>query len=135
MANELLTVHATGKHLYGVVVNSAGEAWNGAAFEAIVNAHWATYANALAEQGTTGIYLGNFPSAITAADTYNVLLYVETTPGTAAVGDALDSRAPLVWDGNSVVNGALSYAPIGSTDSATRRAETLADVPNHYNLA
>ena len=100
---EVKITDATGKTIYAVYLNPSGQVWNGTTFAAITNANWATYGILLTEQGTTGIYLGNFPTVITTAGRYSTLIYEEATTGTEAVGDKLIGSGSLDWNGTVVI--------------------------------
>ncbi|MFN3650090.1 MAG: hypothetical protein ACK47B_10970 [Armatimonadota bacterium] len=100
MANELRIPHTTAKTVYALLLNATGQAWNGAAFEALTSANWATYAIALTEVAGTGIYLGNMPAV--AAGVYSVTLY-ERQGGAPATSDYVIGLGAVQWDGAAVV--------------------------------
>lgn len=56
----------SGRTIYFVIRNTAGQVWNGAAFEAFNASNWANYDVAATEQGTSGT---DIFSADQAADT------------------------------------------------------------------
>jgi hypothetical protein len=64
MAGELSISYPTGNTLYAVVLDATGQIYNtvGASFEAINGSNWTQYDHALTESGSTGLYIGNFPS-------------------------------------------------------------------------
>lgn len=68
MAGEIQLQYVTGKTVYAVIRNHFGQVWNtaGGAFEAFNASNYTDYDVALTEQGTTGVYAGDFPSAIVA---------------------------------------------------------------------
>lgn len=98
MAKEISTVSTTGRVLYAVILNGAGQFWYtvGSAFEAYNASHWASYAIALTEQGASGIYLGDFPAA--AFGEYRVAIFVRVG-GASAVGDTALATGTLRWTG------------------------------------
>ena len=128
MAGEIKATDVSGKNLYCVLLNVSGQAWNGATFAAILNANWATYPIALTEQGTTGIYLANFPAV--GAGRYSTLVY-ERAGGSAAVGDVLIAQGSLDWSGTVIVglSGTLTANAVQWNGAAIATA-----VPNTANL-
>ncbi len=69
MANEIQFSYASSKTAYYLVFNRVGQVWNvtNTAFESYVTASYSNYKITATEQGTaSGMYFGNFPSAITA---------------------------------------------------------------------
>ena len=109
--NELKTQFPTGNKLYAVILNSVGQVWNGTAFETITAADWASYAVALTESAGSGIYIGNFPSAI-AAGAYSLLLR-QMAGASAADTDAPVGAAPFRW------SGAVELLPVTPVDSVS----------------
>jgi hypothetical protein len=106
MAGELQFQYTTGKTLYAVILNPAGQAWYTVtpAFENITAAHWSSYAISLTEQAATGIYLGNFPTGITTFAEYGVLIYNQAggSPAYAADSPSL-SQGNMNWSGTAIL--------------------------------
>ncbi|BDI29387.1 hypothetical protein CCAX7_14380 [Capsulimonas corticalis] len=115
-AGEIKTTDPSGKTVYSVILNQAGLAWNGSTFATVANANWSTYPVLLSEQGTTGIYVGSFPGAITTPGRYSELIY-ERAGGSAAVGDTLIAQGTLDWDGAALAL-PLSQGQLINTSSA-----------------
>jgi hypothetical protein len=99
MAGELKTQFASGATVYAVVLNAAGQAWRRdvSVFELPTAANWADYAVTMTEQSTTGVYEGNFPTAITTAGVYPVLFRQQS------------GGSPAATDQNNGLLGGLFY--------------------------
>jgi hypothetical protein len=101
MAGEIQTAHLTGKNVYALVRNATGGVWNGAAFVSYVSGNLASYAIAMAEQGTaSGYYVGTCP--VVAAGIYGIAAF-ERGGGSPAEGDLLIASGDLHWDGAAVI--------------------------------
>lgn len=94
----MLATAATGLTLYAVLLDAAGEAWNGSAFETPSAANWSDYALAMAEADTTGVYRGDMPGV--AAGVYSFLVYRQVG-GAAAVGDPCIGAGSIRWTGTA----------------------------------
>ncbi len=137
-SGELRATDASGKTLYAVVLSPSSQAYNGTSFAAIANANWSTYAIAMTEQGTTGIYVGSFPPSLTAPGQYGVLVYEEAAAPAAAVGDKLVASGVREWNGTSLVTltGVSASAALLQTGQSSIIAKTNligtngADSPN-----
>jgi hypothetical protein len=106
MAGELqIGGLTTGWAAYAVVRSATGTVWNGTAFEAFNAANWATYDIALTEQGSTGYYVGTFPTV--AAGVYAVEVRRQTggSPAAAVATDPYLGGGDAEWDG-TVLRGA-----------------------------
>jgi hypothetical protein len=75
MSKELKTTFTSGSAIYALIVSAAGQLWrtDTLVFENPLTANWTNYAITITEQSTTGIYEGDFPTAIVTAGTYYVL--------------------------------------------------------------
>lgn len=102
MANEIGTATATGRTLYAVVRNAAGQLWYTVtpAFEAYNAAHWTAYALALSEQGASGYYTASFPGAITTPGRYSIDVR-QQLGGSPATSDPVVAGGSLVWSGTA----------------------------------
>lgn len=102
MSKELILPYTTGKTVYAIIFSAIGQAWNTSgtpAFEALTSAHWTQYAITLTEQATaTGIYEGDFPSAI-AAGSYGVIAYNQAG-GSPATTDLPVGEEQIPWTGS-----------------------------------
>lgn len=105
MANEIQVFCDTGQTLYAVLLNSAGQIWNGFTFGAINGANWTDYDIVLTE-AAAGIYLGSMPGAV--AGNYTMVAY-ERAGASPAVSDAQRYSGWLSWDGAAEI-GMLSSA-------------------------
>jgi hypothetical protein len=113
MANELQTQYATGSNLYAVILNAAGQAWTGTGnvFETPNSSHWTSYAVTLNEQIASGIYFGNFPTSITTAGPYNVLLRLRAG-GSPAIGDTAIGGSELNWSGTAEIPPSAGFSTL-----------------------
>jgi len=100
MANELRGVTATGSTCYALIVNSVGKFWNGTAFEDYDSGSYSDYDIAMTEQGVSGIFLGNFPSGITASGTYEYFVKRQLT-GSVQETDPVINTGKVDWTGSS----------------------------------
>lgn len=101
MAQDIQIAAGSGQTLYAVALNAAGQAWNGAGFEAIAPAHWGEYAIALMEAAGSGIYQASFPAGAAAGD-YAVIVYQQDGAAPAAT-DTPASAGAAAWTGTGLV--------------------------------
>lgn len=92
---ELIT--QSGQTVYCTVHASDGKLANGVSTEVYNGSNWATYVIALTEQGTTGYYLGTFPSYLSAGK-YTIVFY-QKPGGSEAVGDPVIGSGQMYFDG------------------------------------
>jgi hypothetical protein len=131
-ASLLLPLGETGLQLYAILSDSQGRPWNGvtSAFEAHDDSHWADYAVAAAELGTSGQYSAAMPSAIPAGG------YGWTMFGQQGGAPALsDSSFPvgagsIEWDGSAEAPlisrlSAASYVPANNAGITAIQAKTI----------
>lgn len=109
MASSIRAIAPTGWTVYAHVMDEDDELWNGSAFEAYDSASWEEYDVALTEQGTSGIYVADFPSDI-AAGTYEVFTYKQDGASPAETDVVIGSYA-ITWTGSA----ASSTPAAGST--------------------
>jgi hypothetical protein len=102
MAAILSAQTSPGLTFYAHIRNSAGNIWNGSSFVAWNSANWATYAQAMSEQSSSGFYTVAFPSAITAGK-YTFSIY-QQIGGSAAIGDQPYGSDSIFWDGTNEVD-------------------------------
>lgn len=102
MAGELIApIGITGWTVYNMVFDYAGLVWNTAlaAFETYAAGSVTDYDVASTEQGASGIYIGDFPSAIVAAahgKTYRVVSR-RRAGGTPAESDSIIATGEIAW--------------------------------------
>ena len=132
MAN-LLTQFISGQTVYAVVLNSSGQAWNtnSSVFETPTAADWSKYAIAMSEQtagSLTGIYAGNFPTAVTTAGVYDIL-FRQQAGASPAPGDANNGMlgGQFFWTG-SVEAFPLASSAANSANVAMTAANLSANV-------
>lgn len=109
MANELRIAQGTGSAIYAHIVNAAARRWNGTSFEVYSSGNYPNYDIPMTEQGTSGVYVGNFPTGITDSGTYEIFYYIQTG-GSAAEGDPVAGVGSIVWDGSEAVSSAPSVS-------------------------
>lgn len=118
--SEIGTTGPTALTLYvSDIEHPNGTVWNGSAFEAWNDSHYATYTVALTQQGTGGNRRGNFPTAIpssvSAGGLYRVHIRIQMG-GSPAITDPNWSGGTLDWNGTSEnMPGGSALAGVGVT--------------------
>ena len=145
MSNEIRAGNAPGLALYACLVSPTGLMYNTATpgFEAFAAANWPAYAIPLAEQGTSGIYLGTVPAGVPAG----LLLapvYLRAGAAPALAADVqLDAAQCIPWAGSALapVQTGDAFARLGApagasiaADVATRSTYAGADTPGTATL-
>lgn len=83
----ITSIYTSGVTLYAVLIDAdSGKFWNGSAFENYNAAHWSTYAVALTEFTSSGIYSATRPAGVAGFLTIEAV-YLQAG-GTPATGDA-----------------------------------------------
>lgn len=100
MAKEIQATSPTGLTLYALVLNSAGQVWNGSAFVTLANSI-STYALLMAESLLLTQYTADFPSAITTLGEYNVQVRKKLT-GSYLTTDPIVAQGSIKWTGSAV---------------------------------
>lgn len=104
MSNEFNADGGQNATVYVLLFGSGsnrGKVWNGSSFVTYATADRATYAISLTEQGTaSGIYFGNFPTAITSGGTYEWKAYQQAGESPAE-GDTLLNDGSEDWTGSA----------------------------------
>lgn len=119
MAREIRGVADSGT-LYARIFNTAGLWWNGATFEAYASANYASYVVTMTEQGTSGVYVADFPALITTGGTYE--FYIHGQSGVSpAEGDIVVGTGKLDWNGTTTVN------PVPGADTVTDMVTLIRD--------
>jgi hypothetical protein len=135
MAKEIQSLGTTGTTLYAQVVRrSDGTIWNTAgtpAFENYATANIGDYDIAMTEAGTaSGYFTGDFPTGITAAGSYSVVVR-QRAGGSPAESDPAVAVGTIEWTGTASVGTleALNTAIPGSptADSINERIKTIDD--------
>jgi hypothetical protein len=113
MSNEIRGATGAGQACYALLINSSGQFWNGTAFETYASVNYDDYVIDLDEVGTnTGIYLGDFPSTITTAGTYEYFVKPSINgAGSESEDDPISNTGRIDWTGTAVasaVTGSLS---------------------------
>ena len=104
MSNELRGATSIGETCYALVFDKSGNLWNGSIFEVLAPADYDDYVNSLTEVGSTGIYLGDFPIAITSSGTYEY--FVKRQQGASpAEDDPICNTGKVDWTGSSAISG------------------------------
>lgn len=137
MSNEIRSVSTTGT-LYARLMNRAGLWWNGSSFEAYAAGNYSTYDIAMTEQGDSGVYVADFPTAITSSGTYEYYVHLQDG-GSPAEGDQVIGTGSVDWTGSSsataaagAMTGSDFYAYIlrlgfKRTDKSTEVYEAITD--------
>jgi hypothetical protein len=103
MANELqfdAGPQLSGINCYALLRDTVGRAWNGSSFVAYATADYATYAVALAEQGTaSGYYTATMPTVIDGVYYVSVHQRAGVSP---AESDTRIGLGEIDWDGSAV---------------------------------
>lgn len=100
MAGEIQAQYSvSGITAYAMIRNRVGQIWNtaGSAFEAYNAANIADYDISLTEQGSSGMYVGNFPTAISAG-IYSIVAKRQIG-GSPAESDPSFANGDLQWNG------------------------------------
>lgn len=128
MTNELTISYPTGNTLYAVVLDAVGQAWNGSAFEAPIDASWTTYAVAFTEAESTGLYSGDMPAVDAGVYTF---VARKQAGGSPAIGDISIGTGVIQWDGtaeiglNDIPADAWGYSSRTLTQSAAQVAAAV----------
>lgn len=101
MSGELRIASATGGIVYAHVLNASSQRWNGSTFETYVSANYDNYDIVTVEQGSSGVYVGDFPAAIVSAGNYGVIYYLQESSGPTE-GDPVVGTGTINWDGDSI---------------------------------
>lgn len=112
MAGEIQVSYITGKTLDAIVRNSVGQVLTiaGLTFGTYATASRAGYLISVVEQGIASAYFaGDFP--VVPAGVYTVIIYVRTTPLTAAESDVAVTGGSIEWDGSAIVSLASRAKP------------------------
>lgn len=100
MSSELIAATTTGLTVYAHILNSQAKLWNGTTFESYTGSNYSSYTVTMTEQGTSGVFVGNFPSTITTSDNYQ-LIYYRQSGGSPATGDTIISAGYITWIGTA----------------------------------
>jgi len=100
VANELRAASQSGATVYGTIFGPTSLIWNGTTFEIYSSSNRAAYVRTMTELGSSGVYVGDFPVAITTPGRYETIYYI--TGGVPAEGDAIVGTQSLNWDGTAV---------------------------------
>lgn len=123
MADKVEIGHSvSGATLYFHVRNTNGNIWNSASFESYSSGNWGTYDVAMTEQGSSRVYLADFPAAIPAG-LYSVTAY-EQAGASPAETDSLIGSASAIWDGSNFVD-VSDLKTHGDANWATLAAATV----------
>lgn len=101
MSGELRIAYASGASVYGHVLNVSSQRWNGSAFETYVSGNYPTYTNITTEQGSSGVYVGDFPVGVGDAGEYEIIFYLQEG-ASPAEGDPVTGTGTINWDGDSI---------------------------------
>lgn len=108
MSGEIrLPSQVTGKNVYFIIYSPSGTVWNASSFEAYATANRDNYDIAATEEGTqSGIYVADFPTAITSAGSYECIGYIRMGASPAEPPtDVLLGATSVDWSGTASVSG------------------------------
>lgn len=100
MAREIRGVASSGSTVYARIINRSGLWWNGTDLEAYSAPDWANYAVTMTEQGVSGVFTADFPTAILVSGTYEYYVHVQAG-GSPAEGDQVVSTGTVDWTGQA----------------------------------
>jgi len=100
MSKELFVAATPGLTLYIVLLDPAGQAWNGSWCEELTPANWLTYSVPLTQVAPTSVYFGDMPAGLDPA-VYKYLVYQQIYP-TPATSDVLIGVGSIRWVGAAV---------------------------------
>lgn len=103
MAGELRIPAATGGTVYAHILNTSSRRWNGSSFEAYASGNYPNYRITMTEQGSSGLYAGDFPIGITDSGEYGIIYYLQDG-GSAAEGDPVVGSGTVDWDGSGIAD-------------------------------
>ncbi len=100
--NELGTNYVSGNTLYAIIFSPEGKVWNNltSAFENAESTNWINYAVTMTESDNSGIYIGNFPVAITSAGFFPYDVRVQSG-GSPVVADFTVATGSVNWTGSN----------------------------------
>lgn len=127
MSAEIRALTSSGLTVYAQVLNGSGQVWNGTTFETYTAGNWGDYDIALTEQGSSGRYIGNFPSGITTAGDYEFYAYRQLG-ASPAQSDVAVGVGKVEWSGSAVV------ASVDATDT-TIALISLADAEEYLKMS
>ena len=104
MAREIRGASSSGT-LYARIINTSGLWWNGTTFEAYTAANYGNYDIAMTEQGSSNVYVADFPTGITTGGTYEYFVHRQAG-GSPAEGDAVINTGKIDWTGTASITAA-----------------------------
>jgi hypothetical protein len=113
MAGELTIKNASGTTVVvqawigGKVANTVTQA-----LEDYDESHWALYGIETTEQGTSGTFIGNFPTWLTTAGRYSLMAY-EVADSTPSGDTLIAGPSPLDWTGTAQFTPQSGVSPPG----------------------
>ena len=105
MANEIRATYDSGKTLYSLIFDTAGQVWDtlGSNWENYAAAQQGNYDIGLSETPTaSGQYRGTFPAAISAG-AYSVVLFLQAGGSPAASDQRIGGTGIMYWDGSAEI--------------------------------
>lgn len=109
MSNEIHVVGPSGQPCYVAVLSPSAQWANGSTLEDFDVADYAGYVVAATEDGSTGIFVGDFPSGLPAGS-YDAVLFLKAG-GSPANGDRAVGVQSISWQG---VAGTAGLIPVGT---------------------
>lgn len=116
MAGELQTAHATGFVVYAHVLSTPGKRWSTVdeELQTYQSSDYLEYDVPMVEQGASGVFIGDFPVALTQSGNYNIFYYrqIDASP---AEGDPVIGTGEVQWNGASEVSEGQPNSMTGAT--------------------
>lgn len=111
MSNELHLVGPTGRTCYVQILNSTSQRANNTSLvlEAFNASNYSQYCVVVMEQGSSGIFVGDFPTWI-AGGRYDAILFLQDGASPVNGDRAIGSQSPIDWRG---VAGSGGSIPLG----------------------
>jgi len=126
MSNKIIVKDLSGLTMRACLLNDQGEWWNSTSetFEAYNSANLSDYEIALTETGNTGVYLGTFPSAVSAGA--YVLLVGSISGAVLQEADLSGFEAgSLVWTGTDVLDGQVDVKSLALSPMAASNVKSV----------
>lgn len=126
MPNNVVSFSGVTGSAYDVYIESSGMYWNGTAFAAIGNAAWTTFAQAMTERETTGVYNYTIPPSLPASFSYGFIVRKRASSGSpAATTDLYQGGADFSWDGTDLGKVLSSSFAAGATLPRVTLVDTI----------
>lgn len=103
MAREITGISTSGTLYARLRKTSNGYWWNGSSLEAYSSGNYSNYDIAMTEEGNSGVYTADFPTALTTSGTYEYFVHRQSG-GSPAEGDVIVNTGKIDWTGSSSIS-------------------------------